>query len=57
MVIRILSFGPVIKVIEPAHFIDRLRERIERQRQLAQNFPGTDREAVIDSQTERMCVP
>ena len=57
VVIRILSFGPVIKVIEPAHFIDRLRERIERQRQLAQNFPGTDREAVIDSQTGGMCVP
>ena len=32
MVIRILSFGPVIRVLEPARFIGRLRERIERQR-------------------------
>lgn len=57
MVIRILSFGPMIRVMEPSHFIDRLRERIERQRQLAQNIPGTDRKAVIDSQTEGMRVP
>ena len=32
MVIRILSFGPVIRVLEPARFIGLLRERIERQR-------------------------
>jgi len=57
MVIRILSFGPMIRVLEPQHFIDRLRERIERQRQLAQNFPGTDREAAVNSETERMCRP
>lgn len=44
IVIRILSFGPMIRVIEPAHFIDRLRERIERQRQLAQHFSEPDRE-------------
>ena len=35
MVIRILSFGPVIRVIEPAHFIKRLRERIDHQCELA----------------------
>lgn len=35
MVIRVLSFGPVIKVLEPQPFIDQLRQRIERQRKLA----------------------
>ncbi len=39
MVIRVLSFGPVIKVIEPQQFIDRLRERIQRQRKLAGAVP------------------
>lgn len=34
MVIRILSFGPMIRVLEPQHFIGLLRERIERQREL-----------------------
>lgn len=42
MVIRMLSFGPVVKVIEPAHFIDLMRRRIERQVQLAANLPGTE---------------
>jgi hypothetical protein len=31
MVIRILSFGPVIRVTEPESFIILLRDRIERQ--------------------------
>lgn len=35
MVIRILSFGPVIRVTEPEHFIVLVRERIEKQRQIA----------------------
>ena len=34
MVIRILSFGPLIRVVEPESFIALLRERIERQKQL-----------------------
>ena len=34
MVIRVLSFGPVIRVIEPEPFINQLRQRIERQRKL-----------------------
>lgn len=57
MVIRILSFGPMVRVLEPQRFIDRLWERIERQRQLAENFPGTDRKAEINSGVERMCEP
>lgn len=36
MVIRILSFGPAIRVIEPRRFIDLLRERIMRQAALTE---------------------
>ena len=36
MVIRILSFGSAVRVTEPEHFISLLRERIDRQRQLAE---------------------
>ena len=35
MVIRILSFGPVIKVTEPDSFVDQIRERIEKQKEFA----------------------
>ena len=35
MVIRILSFGPMIRVLEPRRFVDQLRQRIERQKELA----------------------
>ena len=31
LVIRMLSFGPVVRVLEPVRFIDLLRQRIERQ--------------------------
>ena len=40
MVIRILSFGSAIRVTEPESFISLLRERIEKQKQLAAFFPG-----------------
>lgn len=40
MVIRILSFGPLIRVVEPESFIMLLRERIERQKQFATLMPG-----------------
>ena len=46
MVIRILSFGPVIRVLEPARFIGLLRERIERQRRLAVFLPESPDETV-----------
>ena len=46
MVIRILSFGPVIRVLEPARFIGLLRERIERQRRLAVFLPERPDETV-----------
>ena len=39
MVIRILSFGPVIKVTEPDSFIDRIREYIRKQKELASFLP------------------
>ena len=35
MVIRLLSFGPVIRVTEPERIVQQLRERIERQRKIA----------------------
>ena len=40
MLIRILSFGPVIRVTSPEHFIGLIRERIEKQKQLASFLPG-----------------
>ncbi len=40
MVIRILSFGPAIRVTEPERFIGLIRERIQRQMQLASCPPG-----------------
>ena len=40
MVIRILSFGAAIRVLEPERFIGLLRERIEKQKQLATFSPG-----------------
>lgn len=42
MVIRVLSFGPMIRVTEPKRFVALLRQRIERQMQFAANMPGTD---------------
>ncbi len=32
LVIRILSFGPLIKVLEPQHFIDLIKERLRNQK-------------------------
>ena len=40
MVIRILSFGPMVRVLEPRRIIDELQKRIERQRVLAAFLPG-----------------
>lgn len=31
LVVRVLSFGPMVKVIEPQQFVDLVKERIERQ--------------------------
>ena len=35
MLIRILSFGPVVRVTAPDHFVGLMRERLRRQRGLA----------------------
>ena len=32
MVIRILSFGPMIKVVQPEHFINLIKERLRKQK-------------------------
>lgn len=34
LLIRVLSFGPVLKVISPESFIDLLRERLKKQQNL-----------------------
>ena len=39
MVIRILSFGPAVRVTEPEHFIGLIRERIEKQRRITVSRP------------------
>ncbi|MDI9470247.1 MAG: WYL domain-containing protein [Bacillota bacterium] len=33
ILIRILSFGPMLKVISPPHFVDQIRERLRRQKE------------------------
>lgn len=43
MVIRILSFSPMIRVLEPRRVVDRLRQRIERKKELAAFLPGDSR--------------
>ena len=42
MLIRILSFGPVIRVTSPEHFIGLIHARIEKQKQLATFSPGSE---------------
>ena len=42
MLIRILSFGPVIRVVSPDHFIEVIRTRLEKQKQFATFSPGND---------------
>lgn len=42
MLIRILSFGSAIKVVEQESFISLLLDRIEKQKQLATFSPGTN---------------
>ena len=39
LVIRMLSFGPVVRVLEPTRFIELMRKRIERQMRLATFLP------------------
>jgi len=35
MVIRILSFGPMVKVVSPDHFVDLIKERLRSQMRCA----------------------
>lgn len=39
LIIRVLSFGPFVKVTEPASFVSLVKDRIERQRKFAPFFP------------------
>ena len=45
LVIRLLSFGPMIKITEPSRMIDLVYERIEKQRELARCIPGREENA------------
>ena len=47
LVIRILSFGPVIRVTEPERFVLLLRQRIDKQRKIADYLPGRDSEGGV----------
>ena len=42
MLVRILSFDPVIRVVSPDHFIELIRTRLEKQKQFATFSPGND---------------
>lgn len=48
LLIRVLSFGPMIRVIEPARFVEQLRERIERQKALTVSTSFSDRGQPIE---------
>ena len=34
VLIRVLSFGPRLRVVAPEAFVDKIRERLERQKRL-----------------------
>ena len=34
ILIRVLSFGPMLKVLEPSSFVDQIRNRLERQKRI-----------------------
>ncbi|HIY00811.1 MAG TPA: WYL domain-containing protein [Candidatus Blautia faecipullorum] len=36
LVIRILSFGPMIRVAAPVHFVDLMKERLQMQKSCGQ---------------------
>lgn len=39
MVIRILSFGPMVRVVQPDHFIELMKKRLMQQKEFATFFP------------------
>lgn len=47
MVIRLLSFGPMIRVTEPPEMVHLLRERIKRQRELITVFPEKEEDPSV----------
>ena len=48
LVIRVLAFGPVIRVTEPAHFVQLVKQRIDDQRQLAGFLHGQGGESAVE---------
>ena len=49
ILIRILSFGPVLKVLEPKRMVDQIRERLERQRDLINTEDEKELPAILQS--------
>jgi len=52
LVIRMLSFGPVVRVTEPARFAALMAQRIGRQAALAAFLPGSQGESAVESGAE-----
>lgn len=49
MVIRVLSFGPVLRVIAPERFVALVKRRIERQMAFASFLPGCQEDLAVQS--------
>ena len=49
ILIRILSFGPVLKVLEPKHMVDQIRERLTRQRALINTEDEKELPSILQS--------
>ena len=49
ILIRILSFGPVLKVLEPKHMVEQIRERLEKQRNLINTEDEKELPAILQS--------
>jgi hypothetical protein len=53
LVIRVLSFGPTVRVLGPEKFLNEIRQRVEKQNQLISQNQGRyrDAEAIISNKT------
>lgn len=52
LVIRVISFGPVIRVLAPARFVDEMKRRVNRQMAFATFLPGYEGERAIESRAK-----
>ena len=47
MVVRLLSFDPMVRMTEPPEMIQLIRERIRRQRELITVFPEKEKDTSV----------